>query len=138
MTSKYRDQNGVFTIYDWTEYVLQRTFNIIVLSIILNVKGVNGVFNWRWNKRMKKNMLKEVLNWKREGEGILVWPRSFLSWPTKTQSPPNWRENWRKNCEKLFGQKCPFKLTVCVRTCLSFLFLLKQLFLTGCGHGLCF
>ena len=36
--------------------------------------------------------------------------------------------NGRKNCAKLFRQKCPFKLTVCVRTCLSFLFLLKKLF----------
>ena len=35
--------------------------------------------------KKKKKMLKEVLNWKREGEGILVWPKSFLAWPTKTQ-----------------------------------------------------
>ena len=41
----------------------------------------------RTEKKKERKLLGEVFGWKGEGEGILVGPRSFLSWPTKTLSP---------------------------------------------------
>ena len=70
-------------------------------------------------------MLKEVLNWKREGKGILGWPRSFLSWPIKTQSS-QFERKWERKLCKTFWKKCPFKPTVCVRACLCFLFVFNS------------
>ena len=82
---------------------LKSIFNGLVTFKMCLVGGEIG----RMEKERRKNMrelLGEVFGWKGEGKGILVGPKSFLSWPTKIQSPQIGEKIGEKIVQNLFDK----------------------------------